>query len=99
MKTTKLFTVILLSSTLLISACADKQIFVLKRGGGSLVEDARHTFHFGGIGQSQSVNAAAICGSAERIVSVEAEDTFINGLIGLITLTIYTPRQYRVRCG
>ena len=32
-----------------------------------------------------------ICGGAENVVKTETQQTFVNGLLGFITLGIYTP--------
>ena len=39
----------------------------------------------------KTVDAAKICGSAENVVKTETQQTFVNGLLGFITLSIYTP--------
>ena len=39
-----------------------------------------------------------ICGGAENVVKNEAQQTFVNGLLGFITLGIYTPLEARVCC-
>ena len=39
----------------------------------------------------KTVDAAKICGGAENIVKTETQQTFVNGLLGFITLGIYTP--------
>ena len=44
----------------------------------------------------ENVDAAKICGSAENVVKTETQQTFVNGLLGFITLGIYTPRWKRV---
>ena len=43
------------------------------------------------IGQKKTVDAAKICGGAENVVKTETQQTFVNGLLGFITLGIYTP--------
>ena len=37
-----------------------------------------------------------ICGGAENVVKTETQQTFVNGLLGFITLGIYTPLEARV---
>ena len=36
---------------------------------------------------------AKICGGAENVVKTETQQTFVNGLLGFITLGIYTPLE------
>ena len=40
-----------------------------------------------------TVDAAKICGGAENVVKTETQQTFVNGLLGFITLGIYTPLE------
>ena len=44
----------------------------------------------------RNVDAAKICGGAENVVKTETQQTFVNGLLGFITLGIYTPLEARV---
>ena len=37
----------------------------------------------------ETVDAAKICGGAENVVKTETQQTFVNGLLGFITLGIY----------
>ena len=53
-----------------------------------------HHFFVSGIGRS--VDAAKICSGAENVVKTETQQTFVNGLLGFITLGIYTPLEARV---
>ena len=53
-------------------------------------ETITHHFFVSGIGQKKTVDAAKICG-AENVVKTETQQTFVNGLLGFITLGIYTP--------
>lgn len=62
------------------------------------VHKGTSSFFIGGIGQTDRVDAVKLCGSEENIQAVETKTTFLDGLIGLVTLTIYTPREYTVYC-
>ncbi|MBE8191558.1 MAG: lipoprotein bor [Alphaproteobacteria bacterium] len=97
MKTANFFTIILLASTLFVSACA-RQEFSINGGSGNVARDEGNHFFIGGTFQSQTTNVAEICGGAKKVVSVEAEHTFLNSIISLVSWGIYTPRQYRVIC-
>ena len=48
--------------------------------------------------QKKLVDAAKICGGAENVAKTETQQTFVNGLLGFITLGIYTPLEARVYC-
>ena len=56
-------------------------------------ETITHHFFVSGIGQKKAVDAAKICGGAENVVKTETQQTFVNGLLGFITLGIYTPLE------
>ena len=61
-------------------------------------ETITHHFFVSGIGQKKTVDAAKICGGAENVVKTETQQTFVNGLLGFITLGIYTPLEARAYC-
>ena len=46
----------------------------------------------------EKLSTAKICGGAENVVKTETQQTFVNGLLGFITLGIYTPLEARVYC-
>ena len=66
-------------------------------GSSSTKKTITHHFFVSGIGQKKTVDAAKICGGAENVVKTETQQTFVNGLLGFITLDIYTPLT-RVYC-
>ena len=49
-------------------------------------ETITHHFFVSPIGQKKTVDAAKICGGAENVVKTETQQTFVNGLLGFITL-------------
>ena len=57
-------------------------------------ETTTPSFLVSGIGQKKTVDAAKICGGAENVV-VKTYKTSVNGLLGFITLGIYTPLEAR----
>ena len=63
----------------------------------ALCETITHHFFVSGIGQKKTVDAAK-CGGAENVVKTETQQTFVNGLLGFITLGIYTGLEARVYC-
>ena len=40
------------------------------------------------VGQKKTVDTAKICGGAENVVKTETQQTFVNGLLGFVTLFI-----------
>ena len=73
-------------------------LFKTKPAAVAPKETITHHFFVSGIGQKKTVDAAKICGGAENVVKTETQQTFVNGLLGFITLGIYTPPEARVYC-
>ena len=75
-------------------------VYCSKQTGSSSTKRKTITHHFfvSGIGQKKTVDAAKICGGAENVVKTETQQTSVNGLLGFITLGIYTPLEARVYC-
>ena len=73
-------------------------LFKTKPAAVAPKETITHHFFVSGIGQKKTVDAAKICGGAENVVKTETQQTFVNGLLGFITLGIYTPLEARVYC-
>ena len=67
-------------------------LFKTKWHGNASIETITHHFFVSGIGQKKTVDAAKICGGAENVIR-ETQQTFVNGLLGFITLGIYTPLE------
>ena len=75
---------------LLITGCAHRRL-LFKNKPAAVAPKETITYHFvSGIGQKKTVDAAKICGGAENVVKTETQQTFVNGLLGFITLGIYT---------
>ena len=81
----------------MLAACSN-QTFDITEGSGSIAEDNMSHFFVGGIGQKAKINARQICGGSDKVVSVETQQTFLNGFLGFLSFGIYTPMQYRVTC-
>ena len=83
---------------LLITGCA-QQTFTVQNKPAAVApkETITHHFFVSGIGQKKTVDAAKT-GVAENVVKTETQQTFVNGLLGFITLGIYTPLEARVYC-
>ena len=82
---------------LLITGCAHQTFTVQNKPAAvALKETITHHFFVSGIGQKKTVDAAKFAG-AENVVKTETQQTFVNGLLGFITLGIYT-RWKRVYC-
>lgn len=96
----KLFNIcLLLGGALLISACSTQRHYV----NANSIEGTRavtHTqdFYFDGIGQTEEVNAASLCGGQNRVAATETKQSDVNILVSLVTLGIYTPREHTAYC-
>lgn len=85
-------------TAVLLSGCA-QQTFNMDQGIATAPKQVTtHHFFVSGIGQKKSIDAAKVCGSADKVVRVETQQTFVNGLLGVVTFGIYTPREARVYC-
>ena len=82
----------------LSTGCAT-QTYLLSSGGQETpTKDTWQHFFVSGIGQSQTENAAEICGGADKVAKIQTEYSILNGIAGSISHGIYTPRQNRVFC-
>lgn len=61
------------------------------------VKEWKHSWIAGLVPPSQ-VDAKSICGEDE-IARIETKLTFVNGLVGFLTASIYTPMEVTVTCG
>ena len=77
---------------LLITGCAQQTFAVQNKPAAVAPETITPSFlrFWNGPGK-KTVDAAKICGGAENVVKTETQQTFVNGLLGFITLGIYTP--------
>jgi uncharacterized lipoprotein YajG len=65
---------------------------------GQATLEETQPFFVGGPGQRAVIDAAAVCGGADRIARVETETTVLDSLLSFITGGIYSPRTARVYC-
>ena len=83
---------------LLITGCAQQTFTVQNKPAAVAPETITHHFFVSGIGQKKT-SCNKICGGAENVTfQTETQQTFVNGLLGFITLGIYTPLEARVYC-
>ena len=83
---------------LLITGCA-QQTFTVQNKPAAVApkETITHHFFVSGIGQKKTVDAAKFV-AAQKMLLKQKQQTFVNGLLGFITLGIYTPLEARVYC-
>lgn len=85
----------------ILSSCHTQRSLVSKDASsynlGSANKGVSH-FFVGGLGQTDRINAIEICGSEEKVKAVETKLPFLHGLVSVLTLSLYSPREYTVYC-
>jgi hypothetical protein len=81
-----------------LTGCALQRFDVRPETQNAPTYDDSQTFWVSGIGQSESIDAAKVCGSASNVQRIETQRTAGSVVLGLLTLGIYTPHQIRVYC-
>ena len=89
----------LLRYLLLITGCA-QQTFTVQNKPAAVAprKPSPIISSFLELGRRENCRCSQICGGAENVVKTETQQTFVNGLLGFITLGIYTPLEARVYC-
>ena len=84
---------------LLITGCA-QQTFTVQNKPAAVApkETITHHFFVSELGRRKLSIKKQICGGAENVVKTENPANIRNGLLGFITLGIYTPLEARVYC-
>ena len=84
----------------ILSGCATQRFTVNAPVGpaNAATSETSQAFFIEGLGQETVLDAAEVCGGAQNVASVEVEETFLDGLLGVLTGGIYTPRTARVYC-
>jgi hypothetical protein len=83
---------------LMASGCAQQSFNIKNTPVAAPEKTYTHHFFVSGIGQQKTIDAVQVCGGADKIVKTEVQQTFVNGLLGVVTFGIYTPREARVYC-
>ncbi|WP_108651154.1 Bor family protein [Dongshaea marina] len=89
---------IMVIAIIALSGCATQTFVVNDEAVKTPTQEKMQSFWVSGIGQTQMTNAAKVCGGADKVAKVEARLNFVDGLIGFVTLGIYTPRTAKVYC-
>jgi Bor protein len=80
-----------------LGACST-QTALVNGQSGTLTKEDMQTFFVAGLGQTQSLNAAEICGGANKVAKVERTTSFLNGLLNMLSSGIYSPQDAKVYC-
>jgi hypothetical protein len=75
-----------------------KHVFVIGAGAptGQMIYDHWENFWIAGLIGEKEVTVAQLCPSGNA--TIEAKQTFLNGLVSALTSGIYTPTTLRIRC-
>ena len=84
---------------LLITGCAQQTFTVQNKPAAVALKENHHLsfLRFWNWAEENCRCSQNLCG-AENVVKTETQQTFVNGLLGFITLGIYTPLEARVYC-
>ena len=91
----RFFPALLLCLTL--SACSTQSV-VLRQGASEPRLNEMQNFFVSGLNQTQTVNAAEVCGGAHRVAKVERVQSDVNILLNTFTRSIYSPYTAKVYC-
>ncbi|GAA3939872.1 Bor family protein [Litoribacillus peritrichatus] len=95
----QLRTFIIAGLYLMLMACSSVTIHptaTFKYSSEPTYQDSRHFFFWGLVGQTR-VDVKQIC-QQKRVVQMQSQATFVDGLLTLITLGIYAPHSVKVWC-
>lgn len=80
-----------------LGACSTQSVLINGQQG-RLAKTEAQTFFVSGIGQTQVLNAAAVCGGADRVAKVERVESPLNWLMETVTMGVYSPNNAKVYC-
>lgn len=86
-----------LALVMVMTGCATQTATIRPASQAQAVTET-HKFFVSGIGQEKEVNAAQVCGGADKVAQVQSSQQPKDILFGLITLGIYTPHTAVVSC-
>lgn len=80
----------------LLSACYHQIVQTGRTPGTTVVERPWTATWLWGLVPSNEISVVAQCPNG--VATIETQQSFANGLVGLITLGIYTPQEVKVTC-
>jgi hypothetical protein len=81
-----------------LSGCAQQTFKIHDDVAVQPAHVTKQAFFVNGIGQEHTIDAAQICGGANKVVRTEVQESGMDVLLRVVTLGIYTPREARVYC-
>ena len=90
----------LLLGVVFISGCATQTYYLNQDDStqATLKEEKKQHFFIRGIAQEDTLNAAEICGSADKVAKVSSRLSFTDVVLRILTWSLYTPRTAEVYC-
>lgn len=88
---------LMIAFAMLSTACSTQTVIVNDHTG-YLQKEEMQTFFINGIFQTQTMDAAAVCGGSSKVMKVERTDSFLNGVVRFLTQGLYTPYDAKVYC-
>ena len=82
---------------LLITGCA-QQTFTVQNKPAAVAPKETITHHVSELGRRKLSMQPKFVAAQKMLLKTETQQTFVNGLLGFITLGIYTPLEARVYC-
>ena len=84
-------------AVLVVSGCATQE-FNLRGSAGFPTAEHAQPFFINGIGQTRYIDAANVCGGADRVARIAFEQSFLDLFVAGLTNGLYTPRKVSVYC-
>jgi hypothetical protein len=86
----------LLVSACLLSGCFHQIVQTGRAPGNTVVERPWTATWLWGLVPAEEISTIAQCPSG--VATIETQQSFLNGLVGMLTLGIYTPQEVKVTC-
>jgi Bor protein len=80
----------------LVSGCFHQIVQTGRTPGATVVERPWTATWLWGLVPAEEISTVAECPNG--VATVETQQSFLNGLVGLLTLGIYTPQEVKVTC-
>lgn len=87
---------LLVVSAVLLSACFHQIVQTGRTPGTTVVERPWTATWLWGLVPAEEISVVAQCPNG--VATIETQQSFLNGLVGGLTLGIYTPQEVRVTC-
>jgi hypothetical protein len=92
----RLFSALALGCTIVTAGCYHQVIHSGRPAGSTVIERPWTSTWIFGLVRAEEINTVAECPTG--VATVESQRSFANGLVGLLTLGIYTPVSVRITC-